>query len=141
MMKRFELGTDGQREHLFRPLDEEDARLADAMRRRFTTRWPEVSGLPNSRVAEAMETVDIRMGPGDRPGARCLRITSTFTGSTRWLYEWQGEQGQALGFADDVAVEEGHWVHDERRHHGPDRVGRGSGPRVACRHVGGPPRC
>jgi hypothetical protein len=118
-IKRFGLGPDGQCEHLFRPLEAEDPELADAMRRRFSTRWLEVSGFPSSRFADAMGTVVIRCGPGETPGGQCLRITSTFTGSTKWLHHWTGSRDEALTFADETAAEEGYWVQDERRYNGP----------------------
>ena len=112
-------GPDGLSEHLFRPLDEVDADLSDAMRRRFVSRWLDESGFPATRFAEAMTTVVVRIAPDDTPETHRLRITSTFTGCTRWLYDWRGDRDEALDFADEAAVYEAYWVSDDRRLHGP----------------------
>lgn len=114
-----ELGPDGRDEPLFRPLDESDPELAEFVRQRFATTWLAESGFPASRFAEALETVEVRVAPDDEPGTRLLRITSTFTGSTRWLYSWRGDPEEALAFADEAARDEAAWVHDDRRLHGP----------------------
>jgi hypothetical protein len=114
-----ELGPDGREEHLFRPLDEVDPTPADTLRRTFVPKWLTESGFPPSRYDEAVATVDIRVAPDDEPGEQRLRVTSTFTGSTRWLYEWDGDEQEAIAFVEEVAGDEAGRVHDERRLNGP----------------------
>ncbi|HEV2810138.1 MAG TPA: hypothetical protein VGV93_07055, partial [Acidimicrobiales bacterium] len=105
-MREMALGPDGENEHLFRPLEEVDSVLAHDMRHRFVEKWLLDSGFPPSRRAEALTTVDVRIGPDDAPGTNRLRITSTFSGTTRWLYGWQRERTGALDFAEEAANEE-----------------------------------
>ena len=111
--------ADAREEHRFRPLDEVDPALADTLRRTFVPKWLTESGFPLSRYDEAMATVDIRVAPDEEPGEQRLRVTSTFTGSTRWLPEWEGDDQRAIAFVEDVAELEAGWVHDERRLYGP----------------------
>lgn len=118
-IREMELGPDGREEHRFRPLDEVDPALADTLRHTFVPKWLTESGFPPSRYDEAMATVDIRVAPDEEPGEQRLRVTSTFTGSTRWLYEWDGDEQEAIAFVEDVAGDEAGWVHDERRLNGP----------------------
>ena len=117
--REMDLGPDGRQEHLFRPLEEVDPALADTLRRTFVPKWLAESGFPAWRYDEAMATVDIRVAPDEEPGERRLRVTSGFTGSTRWLYEWDGDEQEAIAFVEDVAGDEAGWVHDERRLYGP----------------------
>lgn len=113
------LGPDGREEHLFRPLGETEPGLASELRDRFAEKWLRESGFPDSRLPDAIATVDLRVAPDDHEGQRRLRITSSFTGSTRWLYEWDGDPGRAAEFVDEVASDEAQWVHDERHLNGP----------------------
>jgi hypothetical protein len=61
----------------------------------------------------------VLVAPDDEPGTKRLRITSRFSGSTRWLSEWHGDAQAALVFAEAVADDEAEWVHVERRDYGP----------------------
>lgn len=118
-MNEMDLGPDGRDEHLFRPLDESAPELAAELRRRFSERWLRESGFPASRLEEAIATVDLRVAPDEQDGECRLRITSTFTGCTRWLYEWEGDRAGAIAFIDRTASDEAGWVDDERRLSGP----------------------
>ena len=114
-----ELGPDGRRERLFRPLDEVDPAIAASLRNRFVEQWLDIAAFPATRHEDALQTVDLRVGPGEGRGEQRLRLTSSFTGSTRWLDEWDGTEEGAASFVDDAAEMEGGWVHDERRLNGP----------------------
>ncbi len=112
-----DLGPNGREEKLFRPLEETNRELDVRLKERFVEVWLPAAGFPEARPAAALETVELKLGPDTR-GSR-LRITSRFTGTTRWLHEWLGDEGSAMSFMDEVAELEARWVHDERRLHGP----------------------
>jgi len=118
-LAEMDVGPDGRDEHLFRPLAETEPDLARSLVRRFAETWLIESGFPSWRLSEAIATVDLRVGPGDQEGDSRLRVTSGYTGSTRWLDEWTGDAANAIAFIEEVAAEEARWVHDERRMYGP----------------------
>ena len=47
-------------------------------------------------------------------GSRVLRLTSWYTGETRWLYDWPGDYESAEEWIEDCADMSGDWIHDER---------------------------
>lgn len=63
-----------------------------------------------------METIELKVAPDDTPGRRRLRLTSFYTGSTYWLYEWDGSEEAALGFMGSSAELQGGNVKEDRRH-------------------------
>jgi hypothetical protein len=108
---------DGDEEHLFVPLDEDDAALADRLRRRFVDLWLREGRLPLHRFDEALETVELKIAPDDQtPGRWRLRLRSFYTGTTYWLYDWDRSTSAAEAWIDDVAELQGANVNEDRRH-------------------------
>jgi hypothetical protein len=107
-------------EHLFTLLDDEDPDLATALKGRYAERWLAEANLPEHRIGGSINTVELKVAPDfDEPGRRRLRMTSFYTGSTYWLYGWDGSRKSAMRFMDEMAQTQGDWVKDERQRFGP----------------------
>ena len=76
---------DGEEEHLFVPLDEDDPALADRLRRRFVELWLREGRLPLHR---SDVTVELKIAPDETPDRWRLRLRSFYTGTTYWLHDW-----------------------------------------------------
>jgi len=118
---------DGHDEHLFVPLEDEQAGLAERLRRRYAERWVVEAHVRPPRLEDAMDTIELKVAPDEEAGLRRLRLRSFYTGSTYWRYGWDGSEEAALDFMDEAAELQGANVGDDRRH-GPvlwDDVRRG----------------
>ena len=100
---------DGAEEHLFEPLAGE---LAARLRSVYLAALAEEGELPERDLTD---WVDLRVAPDDEPGAQRLRITSSFTGGTRWLYDWRGDEEAARGFLREVARADAHDLEVDRQ--------------------------
>lgn len=109
---------DGDEEHLFVPLGDADPGLAARLRRRYAERWLLEAELPADRLEDAMETLELKVAPDDRPGHRRLRLRSFYTGTIYWLYEWDGSEASALELVERSAELQG-WNAKHDRRHGP----------------------
>src|SRR5262249_32485660 len=107
---------DGDQEHLFIPLEDEDLKLAHKLLRRYAERWLIEAELPADRLDEAINAAELKTAPDDEPGLRRLRLTSFYTGTTYWRYGWDGSEAAALSFMDETAELQGGNVRDDRRH-------------------------
>ena len=67
-----------------------------------------------AKLAEVGDTLQLLVRPDDE--GQVLRLTSWYTGSTYWLYEWDGEEASALAWITDVADLQAGNVQDDRRH-------------------------
>jgi hypothetical protein len=107
---------DGPEEHLFLPLEDEQPELAERLRGRYAERWIVVAHLRPPQLEDAMETIELKVAPGEEPGLWRLRLRSFYTGSTYWQHGWDGSEEAALDFIDDAAELQGHNVGEDRRH-------------------------
>jgi hypothetical protein len=107
---------DGPEEHLFVPLDDEQPELAERLRRRYAERWVVEGHLRPPRLEDAMDTIELKVAPDEKPGLRRLRLRSFYTGSTYWRYGWDGSEDAALDFMDEAAELQGADVGGDRRH-------------------------
>ena len=117
-LKEADLDPNGRSEQLFVPLGRVERQLDQELRSRWAARWVPTAGFPESRQAEAEHVLDLRIAP-DEGQSRQLRATCTFTGSTTWLPQWNGDVQAARRFIDEFAESEGRWVLDERQAEGP----------------------
>lgn len=113
----------GANEKHFVPLDSVDPDLAADLVERYGRRWLAVAGLPEHRQPEVPDTVELLVAPDfDRPpksGLPTLRLTSWYTGSTYWLWHWDGCRESAERWIDEVADHQAANVESERSHLGP----------------------
>jgi hypothetical protein len=107
-----EAGPDGQEEVLFRPLEETQPELAARLKHRFVDKWLVLAAIPEARRPEALQMLELKVAPDDE--GRRLRISSQFSGNTRWLYQWDGQEASAVDFVEEVAEYDAGWVRDER---------------------------
>jgi hypothetical protein len=72
------------------------------------------------RLVEVPDTVNLVVADSWDPadGTHVLRLTSWYTGETRWLYGWDGHAETALSWIDDCAEVCGYWVQVERSRYG-----------------------
>lgn len=107
---------DGDEEHLFVPLADEQPELAERLIRRFAERWVVAAQLHPPRIEDAMATVELKVAHGSQFDGSCLRHRSFYTGLTCWQYGWDGTEGAAVEFMDDMAGRQADQVAGDRRH-------------------------
>jgi hypothetical protein len=107
---------DGDQEHLFVPLADEQPELAQRLIRRFSERWVAKSQLHPPTIEDAVATVELKVAHGPQFDGSCLRHTSFYSGSTYWHYGWDGTEDAALEFMDEMADTQSHNVAADRRH-------------------------
>jgi hypothetical protein len=104
----------------FRPLADTAAALTERLAAHFAPRWLQAARLPMSRLSEVPDTVEFRVAetwdPAD--GTKTLRLTSWYTGETRWLYGWDGRYESAAQWIEQVVEDFGDWVLTERELYG-----------------------
>jgi hypothetical protein len=88
-------------ERTYSDLADVDAALAARLIDAYGRRWLDQAGLPMRRLAEVPDTVELLVRTDE--DAQVLRLTSWYTGSTYWLYEWDGEETRAVEWILDVA--------------------------------------
>lgn len=103
----------GEEEHLFVPLEDAQPELAQRLKQRYAERWIVEAHLRPPRIEDAMDTVELKVAPDEKPGLWRLRLRSFYTGST---YGWDGSEEIALDFMDEAADLQGGNVADDRRH-------------------------
>lgn len=86
---------------------EVNAVLAAKLLDRYAREWIVLAGLPPERLSEVADTVEVVVAPDwNAPadsGLQVLRLRSWYTGSTYWLYDWDGSAGEAEAWIDSVA--------------------------------------
>jgi hypothetical protein len=106
----------------YRPLHDSDPELADRLVAAYCRQWVMVAGFGSERLQEAPGTVELLVAdewdPEDDQAKR-LRIRSWFTGSSYWLYEWDGDEAAALRWVLQTADLQGDNVIVERQMYGP----------------------
>jgi len=107
---------DGDNEHFFLLLADEQPELAKRLIRHFAERWIVAAHLRPPAIQDAMATVDLRVAHGPEFGGSCLRLRSFYTGSTYWQHGWDGSEATALAFMEEMAELQGANVSDDRRH-------------------------
>jgi hypothetical protein len=108
---------DGREEGFYKPLADVDPTVADALIHHYGEVWLPRAGLPMERLPEVGDTVEIRVrDDGDQ---RVLRLTSWYTGSTYWMYDWDGETSSAVAWIEEVADLQAGNVKTERGRYGP----------------------
>lgn len=100
------------------PLADNDPELAAALLGRYGRRWLELANLPQDRLPEVPDTVELLVAPDwtEPPdeGLRILRLRSWYTGSTYWFPEWDGSVADAERWIDEIADLQAGNVVDER---------------------------
>src|SRR5207253_5358402 len=96
---------DGANAWRYRLLSEVDASMATRLVDRFAPRWLRRAGLPEWRLPEMPDTIELKVADSWDPqdGSRLLRLTSWYTGETTWLYDWTGDFETAASWIDDAA--------------------------------------
>lgn len=98
---------DGENERRFAPLAESDPDLADSLLDRYGRRWLRAAHLPEGRLPEVPDTVELLVAPDwtEPPdlGRKTLRLRSWYTGSTYWLSGWDGSRADVERWIDDMA--------------------------------------
>jgi hypothetical protein len=108
---------DGPDENLYRPLAEVNAALAKRLIERYGEVWLPRAGLPARRLPEVGDTVDLLVRNDDD---ECiLRLTSWYTGSTYWMYDWEGDPDSALAWIADMAELQADNTKGDRGRYGP----------------------
>ena len=104
----------------FRLLADDDALCAERLAQHFAPLWLTAAQLPMTRLNEVPDTIEFRVADTWDPpdGTKTLRLTSWYTGETRWLYGWDGHYDNAAEWIDWVALDFGVWVVDEHEHYG-----------------------
>ncbi len=104
----------------FRLLAEVNAECAERLVAHFAPLWLNAAHLPLSRRSEVPDTVELKVADSWDPpdGTQVLRMTSWYTGETRWLHAWDGACESALAWVEGAAEDFGGWVLDEREHYG-----------------------
>ena len=92
---------DGPEERFYRLFSEADPATARNLIDRFAEVWLPLAGLPSRRIVEVPDTVELKFR--DDNGERTLRLTSWYTGSTYWMYEWDGTLTTAMHWIEEVA--------------------------------------
>jgi hypothetical protein len=100
----------------FRPLSESEPSIAQRLIAEFSPRFLRAATLPMAREAEVGNTIELTVAEEWQPrdGTRILRLTSWYTGETRWLPDWDGRFESAVSWIRDVADLCGGWVQSER---------------------------
>lgn len=107
---------DGDQEHLFVPLADEQSELAERLIRRFAERWVDAAQLHPPTIEDAVATVELKVAHGPQFDGSCLRHRSFYTGLTCWQYGWDGTAGTAAEFMDEMAERQADQVAGDRRH-------------------------
>lgn len=107
---------DGDKEHVFVALADEQPELTEHLLRRFAERWVIAARLRPPTIEDAMATVELKVAHGQEFDGSCLRLRSFYTGTTYWLQGWDGSEAAALVFIDEMAELQGANVGDDRRH-------------------------
>ncbi len=111
---------DGQDEWRFGPLADQSPALADALLDHYARRWLDLAHLPERRLPEVPDTVDLVVAPDwsepEASGLLTLRLRSWYTGSTYWMPGWDGTPEDAERWIDGVAELEAGNVDDEREY-------------------------
>ncbi len=97
---------DGQDEWRYQQLHDVDPVLADDLIGAYGTVWLPLAELPLDRHAEVGDTVELAIADeweDPAPGAKRLRLTSWYTGSTYWLPDWDGDADKAISWIRDTA--------------------------------------
>jgi hypothetical protein len=109
----------------FRPLRDDDSEFAERLVDAFCREWVMIAGFASERVEEARNTVELLVADEWDPDGpevehtKRLRLTSWFTGSTYWLYEWAGDEATARRWIVHTADLQARNVMTERQLHGP----------------------
>ena len=111
---------DERDEWRFRPLAEIDASCAERLAAHFAPLWLKAARLPLSRLGEVPDTIEFRVAETWDPpdGTKVLRLTSWYTGETRWLPGWDGRDESAEEWIECIVGDFGDWVLTERALHG-----------------------
>jgi len=98
---------DDENEWRFEALEEHDADLATVLLDAYGRRWLELAGLTPERLPEVPDTVELVVADDwtepPASGLRVLRLRSWYTGSTYWLWDWDGARDLAARWIEDVA--------------------------------------
>jgi hypothetical protein len=109
-------GPDGDREHLFVPLADQQPELAERLLRRFAELWVVAARLRPPSIEDAMVTAELKVAQCLEFDGSCLRLRSFYTGTTYWQPGWDGSEAAALAFIEEMAELQGANVGEDRRH-------------------------
>lgn len=98
------------------PLVELDPTLESGLKEQIVRVWLRQAGVDRSRHLDALDAIEIEVV--SQPPARHLTVTSHFSGSTHWLYNWTGSAEEAHSFASRVGADEADWLIQDRALHG-----------------------
>ena len=107
---------DGDQEHLFVPLADEQPDLAERLIQHFAERWVSAAQLHPPTTEDAIATVELKVAHGPQFDGSCLRHRSFYTGSTYWQHGWDGTEAAAFAFMDEMAETQADNVSGDRRH-------------------------
>jgi len=113
---------DGPDEWRFQPLVEHDHDLSLRLTDIYAHRWVERSGFPPERTPEVPDTIELVVADEWAEasiGMRRLRLTSSFTGNSYYLPDWDGGWYEAKAWIEDVAEMQAGGVDDYRGRYGP----------------------
>ena len=113
---------DGDDEWRFAPLANQDDELHTLLLETYGRRWLRQAGLPEERLPEVPDTVELLVAEDwTEPagtGLLTLRLTSWYTGSTYWLPGWDGSSEAAVAWIEDIADLQAGNVRFDRDRHG-----------------------
>lgn len=105
-------GWIGATRHEFEHLSARFPDLVESLLDRYARLLVRFARLPESRLADARKSLSLTV-PTDR-SEHVVRSTSRFTGTTRWLDDWDETDETIVAYIEQLAFDDAEWVHDER---------------------------